>query len=144
MAAQTDLIHKDLPYACRGLTLSTSIPYLAMASATRATGTVPSAASFIQGKKYQANPAIGVDWNKDSATAGIGFACLKYEMSTPQYFMYNYLSDSSATTTGTWITATANGDLNGDGTLSTFTLLGGIAGGELLLAPAIAEVNPEE
>ena len=106
--------------------------------------TVPAASTSIQGKKYQPDPTPLKDYNFDSATAGKGFACLKFEMTSPQYFMYNYASDASTSTVGTVMTATANGDLNGDTTLSTFQLLGAVSSGELRLAPSISETNPEE
>ena len=109
-----------------------------------ATASVPAASTSIQGKKYQPDPSVGKDYNKDSSLAGVGFACLKFEMTSPQYFMYNYVSDATSSTVGTNMTATANGDLNGDTTLSTFQLLGAIGAGELRLAPSISETNPEE
>ena len=109
-----------------------------------ATKSVPAAATSIKGMKYQPDPTPGKDYGLDSASIGVGFSCLQFEMSTPQYFMYNYLSDAAATKVGTYITASANGDLNGDGTLSTFQLLGAVRSGELNLAPSISEVNPEE
>lgn len=109
-----------------------------------ASATVPSAATAIQGKKYQPDPGVAADYNKDAATAGKGFYCLKFEMSTPQYYMYNYESDATSTTIGTTMTATANGDLNGDGTLSSFVMSGAITSGQLRLAPSIAETLPEE
>jgi hypothetical protein len=58
--------------------------------------------------------------------------------------MYNY----QASTTN--FSAVANGDLNGDTSLSTFILAGGLqntgaAGGSVLtIAPSIQEVNPED
>jgi|HubBroStandDraft_2_1064218.scaffolds.fasta_scaffold277690_2 type IV pilus assembly protein PilA len=108
-----------------------------------ATAKVPSAISFVTGQKYQSNPAIGSDWNTNVAQ-NTGFACLKFSMSAPQFYMYNYTSDSSATTPGTAFTAVANGDLDGNGTLSTFTLLGSINNMQLNVSPNILETNPEE
>lgn len=109
-----------------------------------ATAKVPAAAGAIQGKKYQSNPAANADWNVDQASPGVGFYCLKFEMTTPQYYMYGYTSDSSATNIGSQMAATAEGDLDGDGILSTFTLNGAVTEGQLRVAPTIAEVNPEE
>ena len=106
--------------------------------------TVPSAAASIQGKKYQPDPNPLKDYNLDSATPGKGFYCLKFEMTTPQYYMYNYTSDATASTVGTAMAAVANGDLDGNATVSSFTLNGAITAGQLRLAPSIAEVNPEE
>jgi type IV pilus assembly protein PilA len=108
-----------------------------------ATGMVPSAKGSIQGMKYQSNPAVGTDWYKDEV-ANVGFSCLKFSMTAPQFYMYNYISDATATTPGSAFTATANGDLNGDGNLSTFTLLGSIISNQLNVAPNLIEVDPEE
>lgn len=103
-----------------------------------ATKTVPAAATSIKGQKYQSSPA---EWNEGSATAG--WRCVKFSMSDPQYYMYNYTSD------GTTFTSSAQGDLNGDGTLSTFSLAGkvqsGTTGGSTVtIAANIIETNPEE
>ncbi len=107
---------------------------------------VPAAATSIQGKKYQSNSASGADWNKDTTDAarGTGFACLKYEMNSPQFFMYNYTSDGTAAIVGTTMSATAVGDLDGNGTTSLFQLDGTVSNGVLRLAPSITETNPEE
>jgi type IV pilus assembly protein PilA len=105
-----------------------------------AAGPVPATPAEIQGKKYQSDPQ---DWD-DAA----GWTCLRYTMQDPQYFMYNY----SATGTGgdgDEIFATAQGDLDGDGVLSTYTLAGKVQTGAnddivLTLSPSIAEIQPEE
>lgn len=118
-----------------------------------ATATVPSNKDAIKGKKYQSNPSKTTDWNKDATLAGGGgFACLNFEMTTPQYYMYDYDSDAKYQANpsvnddkpGTVMTATAQGDLNGDGTLSTFQLKGAVTNGRLRLAPSITEISPEE
>lgn len=102
-----------------------------------ATNTVPSTATLIRGTKYQSSPA---DW---SGNQTVGWACLHYSMQDPQSFMYNY------TATATAFSAIANGDLNGDGHLSTFRLDGAVAtdaAGEniVAIAPSISETNPED
>ena len=109
-----------------------------------ASASVPASAASIKGMKYQSDPGVIKDYNADSATAGMGFYCLKFEMSTPQYYMYSYGSDAAVTSMGTVMSATANGDLNGDGTLSTFALQGAVTSGVLRLAPSISETLPEE
>ncbi len=106
-----------------------------------ASQTVPAKSDAIKGQKYQSAKA---DWSpKADVTTNVGFPCLKYEMTAPQYYMYGYAAKGSATD-GDTFTVTANGDLNGDGTLSTFTQSGAIAEGRLLVAPAIKEESPEE
>ena len=107
--------------------------------------TIPAASTSIQGKKYQSSPA---EWAVDSATLHTGFACLKFSMTDPQYFMYSYDSNGTGNTSG-YFNAIANGDLNGDTTLSTFIVAGkiqsGASGGlECTVAPNIEETNPEE
>lgn len=108
-----------------------------------ASATVPSSADGIKGKKYQPNTAPGQDWSKDSLT-NAGFSCLKFSMDQPQYYMYNYTAVASTGPSDGNFTATANGDLNGDGTLSTFSIVGGVQNGTLNVAPNLTEVAPEE
>jgi len=106
----------------------------------KATQTVPPNVSLIQGKKYQSSAG---DWNVDAASHA-GFNCLHFTIDQPQYYMYGYNVSGSASP-GDSFTATGNGDLNGDGVLSTFTLTGAINSSYVLnVAPNIAETNPEE
>jgi type IV pilus assembly protein PilA len=93
--------------------------------------------------KYQSSKA---DWSPtaDVAAGTIGWPCLKFEMTAPQYYSYKYTAVGSASD-GDTFTGMANGDLNGDGSsFSTFTMLGSIQNGRLTLAPAIGETSPEE
>lgn len=100
---------------------------------------VPAATAGIQGQKYQSGPA---EWRDGTATAS--WKCLKFSMQDPQYYQYQYVADNETETTGTF-SAIAKGDLNGDTTLSTFTLKGGVKpGGGVSIAPNIIEVDPEE
>ena len=104
---------------------------------------IPTAKAGIQGKKYQSTKT---DWAPASDVNGnSGFPCLKFEMTAPQYYMYNYNGAGSGVSTDTGaIYATAEGDLNGDGTTSTFTMNATIQQGRLTVAPAIGETSPEE
>lgn len=102
--------------------------------------TVPDAKAKIQGKKYQSDPE---DWD-DAA----GWACLRYTMQDPQYFMYNYSADGTGAVDDGFV-AIANGDLDGDGILSEYKLEGLVQKGAnddivLTVSPSIAEQNPEE
>jgi type IV pilus assembly protein PilA len=107
------------------------------ASASRS---VPSAARYIRGAKYQSTRD---EWAVDASHPRQGFACLKFSMDAPQYYMYSY-SSKRLGAAGTF-TATANGDLNGDGTLSTFSLTGQVgADGTLALDPTLHEEQPGE
>ncbi len=92
---------------------------------------VPVDISSVRGRKYMSAPG---EWEDKSS----GWSCLGFSMMTPQYFQYAY------TSTGSSFTATAHGDLNGDGEVSTFQVTGMVEGNRLVIAPTIAETNPEE
>ena len=106
---------------------------------------VPSTSAGIQGKKYQSIGTSGSDWLVDQST-NAGFFCLKFSMDQPQYYMYNYVQGGGGSNVvGGNFSAIANGDLNGDGNLSTFSLIGAIGSGMVLnIAPSINETAPEE
>jgi type IV pilus assembly protein PilA len=105
---------------------------------------VPAAAASIQGQKYQSSQAAASDWNLDAATPGKGFACLKFSMDAPQYYMYNFVTTGGSQPNDTWV-GTANGDLTGDLVMSTFTLNGIIQPSfTFSLAPNLVETLPEE
>jgi type IV pilus assembly protein PilA len=103
--------------------------------------TVPTSITSVQGQKYQSSVS---DWNVDSA-ANAGFACLHFTIDQPQYYMYNYTLAGSGGNPGDSFTGVANGDLNGDGILSTFSLAGAITPSFTVnIAPNFVEVNPDE
>jgi type IV pilus assembly protein PilA len=102
-----------------------------------ATQSVPSAITSVKGSKYQSTAS---DWNHDEAS-NAGFACLKFTIDQPQYYMYSYSADSAGTS---WFTGLANGDLDGNSTESTFSITGSVIGGVLTLAPNIIEKMPGE
>jgi len=99
-----------------------------------ATAAVPESASSIRGTKYQS--ASG-DWTRD-ASQNAGFACLGFSLTMPQYFQYTYASTSDR------FVAEAQGDLNGDGTRSTFRIEGRVVGGDLIVPPTVMEIDPLE
>jgi len=107
---------------------------------------VPAAVGSIKGAKYQSNQGPNSDWGFDAANQGTGFACMKFSMAAPQYYMYNFSSGASGNPAG--FTATANGDLNGDGITSQFILTGSVsaaaAGNNLYVQPTLQEIDPEE
>jgi type IV pilus assembly protein PilA len=105
-----------------------------------ASASVPPRAELIRGSKYQSTQA---EWVVD-AKADAGFACLEFSLEMPQYYMYSYRASGHASP-GDSFRATANGDLNGDGKLSTFAVSGHVkAGPTLLVDSRIDEKNPEE
>ena len=74
----------------------------------------------------------------------MGFACLHFVMDQPQYYSYMYTASGSSNPGDSFV-AIANGDLNGDGVLSTFSLAGAINGSYALnVAPNMNVVNEEE
>jgi type IV pilus assembly protein PilA len=93
---------------------------------------VPTAAP--QSAKYQSSPA---NW------AGTGWACLKFALEQPQYYAYQYVATDTTSTAGAY-SATAEGDLNGDGATSRFEISGSVQSGALATSPVIGETNPEE
>jgi type IV pilus assembly protein PilA len=99
-----------------------------------ASRSVPGSLSMVSGMKYQSSTA---DWKADCGSDR-GFCCLKFSMEVPQYYMYSYGA------TATEFTGRANGDLNGDGIASTFTIRGAVVGSNLQIAPNIEERNPGE
>jgi type IV pilus assembly protein PilA len=103
-----------------------------------ATAAVPVTATDISGKKYQSNPN---EWKAGDAVTG--WQCLKFTVDSPQYYQYSYTA-SPVSGNGATFTATAKGDLNNDSTFSTFTIAGSVVSGAVLLAPTVAETNPDE
>jgi type IV pilus assembly protein PilA len=81
---------------------------------TSVANTVPSASTAVKGIKYQPNTGAGKDYETP------GWACLKFSMSQPQYYLYNYTATNA---TGTMV-ASAEGDLDGDSTSSRFSRTG--------------------
>jgi type IV pilus assembly protein PilA len=73
-----------------------------------------------------------------------GWFCLKFEMAEPQYYSYKYVATGTGTTDGDKVVMDGFGDLDGNGTTSTFEMTGQIVGGQLKYAPAILETNPDE
>lgn len=100
-----------------------------------ASRSVPPSLSAVTGKKYQSSPA---EWTVD-APSHAGFACLKFSLDAPQYYMYSYEATPGS------FDATAQGDLNGDGVTSKFVVRGKVSsGGALQIEPNLERVNPEE
>lgn len=111
-----------------------------MCQTGKASDGVPSTLGSISGKKYQSSNA---DWSPTTdVQSNLGWPCLKFEMTAPQYYQYKY---TAAGTSAGSFAAIATGDLNGDATnYSTFAMNGAIESGRLKLAPTIGETSPEE
>jgi type IV pilus assembly protein PilA len=126
-------------FATSGVLVQGSSSATLRALCDSATNPVPTSSGSIQGRKYQSRPD---EWSNDLATKG--FTCMKFSMDQPQYYQYNYAAANIGSTSAGTFTATANGDLDGNGTLSTFTLYGGVSNAVLNIAPTIQEQSPEE
>jgi len=90
-----------------------------------------------KGVKYQSSTVKGKDYN--SGTSDTGWVCLRFQMEGPQYYQYIYTADGN-----NGFDAIAKGDLNGDGTPSTFTRSAKVRLNQIVLSPALAEVDPDE
>lgn len=98
---------------------------------------VPAGIESVKGQKYQSAPS---EWT-GSGDPKVGFQCLHFTMSDPQYFMYDYRGTTGASGT---FEARAFGDLTGDGITSSFKLRGKTQTSTVFVSPNIEEVDPEE
>jgi hypothetical protein len=106
-------------------------------SATAVPATVPAGAKYISAK---------VDWDTATPDPAVGFYCLKFGMDQPQYYSYNYTTTGTGQTLGDNMLLDAQGDLDGNGVTSDFSLTGKIDGTpqSVVWNPTILEVNPDE
>lgn len=101
----------------------------------------PVPASIPRAMKYQPNSASGTDFNVGDAQTG--WPCLKFTMTSPIYYRYQYRKGSgylSPTTPpgANGFEASAQGDLDGDGTPSTFARSGVVGpSGSIVLATTL-------
>jgi type IV pilus assembly protein PilA len=105
-------------------------PSVAVSRLCPSSSAVPRVLANVRGMKYQSARS---DWNDDP-----GWKCLRYEMSAPQYYQYQYKSTKDG------FDASAVGDLDGDGTPSLFVLSGAVQNDRLRILPTISESAPEE
>ena len=105
-----------------------------------AANSVPNGIANVQGQKYQSADS---EWRVGSTSTPVptGWACLKFSLSDPQYYMYSYVGTTGPTGV---FTGTANGDLNGDTTTSQFALAGSVNSGTVFVSPNFIETNGEE
>jgi type IV pilus assembly protein PilA len=99
------------------------------------------------GRKYQPDPGADFEATVQGANdATNGWKCLKFEVSSPIYYQYGYQKDgrtgfssSSPDPGANGFEAAAQGDLDGDGTFSTFARGGTIdvGTGQLRLATQV-------
>jgi len=104
---------------------------------------VPNAPALISGKKFQPITAAAAVNSFEQGDTTSGWKCLKFDISSPIYFSYTYLSNPRAAvslntapidgvaaaapgTEANYFIAVANGDLDGDLVLSRFEQIGEI------------------
>ncbi len=105
-----------------------------------ASNPVPASMTRVSGVKYQSSLS---DW--DDTTPYAGFSCLKFDITEPQYYQYDYRRTGTGSSPGDSYKAIAHGDLDGDGVTSEFVLGGAIdAHGEVRAAAALTVTNREE
>jgi type IV pilus assembly protein PilA len=118
---------------------------------------VPAALAQVANKKYQPSTADGADFNVPAAAGDDGkssWKCLKFSLTQPTYYQYGYgqgaaptgmtYAYGSAQEDATGFAAVAMGDLNGDGTASTFARGGVVSLGQVKLSTQIFVKNEFE
>jgi type IV pilus assembly protein PilA len=104
---------------------------------------IPVPAVIPPGVKHQPGNGPGTDFHTGSATDG--WLCLGFTIGTPMYYQYNYAKGGGYISPGLGgpdpgsegFEAAARGDLNNDGTYSTFARTGVIVGKHLRLSTQI-------
>ena len=94
---------------------------------------LPVPAAVPSGEKYQSQ---NTDWEDDA-----GWECMGYEINGPQYYSYSYVPTGSES-----YDVIAQGDLDGDTNLSTFTRRVGVddTTGRMSMNSMIQEEDPHE
>jgi type IV pilus assembly protein PilA len=116
---------------------STSASHSLCGTATTVPATVP------KGTKYQPKTTNGQDY--DSGNMTTGWKCLKFSMTQPHYYQYQYSKDTKATNSNNpakcdvapCYETMATGDLDGDGVQSQFSQTGKVNNGELKKATQV-------
>jgi type IV pilus assembly protein PilA len=75
---------------------------------------------------------------------GAVWQCLNFSLNQPQFYQYTYTASGAGSTNNAVYTALATGDLDGNGTQSTFTLTGMVVDGEATRNGAMKIVNEDE
>jgi type IV pilus assembly protein PilA len=104
---------------------------------TDAAKSVPDVIGKIRGAKYQ---SVSTDWTDGNDTLK-GWVCLRFAVSDPQYYMYDYKGTTGETGS---FDAIGYGDLDGNGLTSTFTIKGRVNGGTVFVSPTLIEDTPDE
>jgi type IV pilus assembly protein PilA len=117
----------------------------------QAASPVPDSINKVSKRKYQPSPDSGVDFHKGDALTG--WPCLPFTIDSPIYYVYRYDVGQNYVSTGlpgapdpgaSGFEASAQGDLDGDGTLSTFARMGTIVGDRVVVSTHIFIDNEGE
>jgi type IV pilus assembly protein PilA len=95
----------------------------------------PAPANIPKGTKIQPAAADGADFNTGDQVTG--WKCLKFTMTQPVYYQYQYSQGTSpcgASAPASGFEACAQGDLDGNGTPSTFARIGEVRSGNLVVS----------
>lgn len=116
---------------------------------------VPSSFAAVQKKKYQPDSHAGKDY--DAGTMAAGWRCLRFEISSPQYYQYQYKLGGPPITVqlphggspkglsgGQQWSAYARGDLDGNGKIAWFIREGYERNGQMVTSSSISIQDPEE
>ena len=76
--------------------------------------------------------------------SGAVWKCLNFSLNQPQFYQYTYTATGAGSTNDGAYTATANGDLDGNGVNSTFALKGKVVDGEATRDGPIVVTNEDE
>jgi type IV pilus assembly protein PilA len=100
-----------------------------------ASAAAPVPTTVPRGAKVQPNPAA---WQVGNDVTG--WRCLKFSIMSPVYYRYAYTATNPTNPNTAAFTATATGDLDGDGTAGgAWTLGGGVLNGRIRLATTVGE-----
>ncbi len=107
---------------------------------------VPASIAAVKGMKYMPNSLPGTDFN--SGDAQTGWQCLKFSMTLPVYYRYQYTKGSGYLVPSTapglnGFEASAQGDLDANGTLSTFARTGIVRPDETIVLSTTVYVENE-
>lgn len=106
----------------------------------------PVPAAIPAGTKYQPNPADGSDFNVGDSQNG--WICLRFKIDDAIHYQYNYTKGSSPISAQVndpeSFEASAQGDVDGDGTVSQFALTGVVRNGGLTRSTNMFVVNEAE
>lgn len=107
---------------------------------------VPATLTSVTAAKYQPNVAgAGLDFN--SGTQDAGWKCLRFEMTTPILYQYEYTgvtASGAPQASGLAFNSIANGDVDGDTVTSSFTLASTWTASALKRSSNIVIVNETE